>query len=82
MAQQQKFDPTELAAANVSTAVDQQQAHASLAEALDIYFENLRDTLVEYRATGLETNLAEEEYKALADKALAGWHYGISSELV
>jgi hypothetical protein len=82
MAQQQQFDPAATAKSNVDAAVDQHQSYPSLAHALDAYYDNLLDTLIELHVSETDQVLAIEEFKALAGKQLAGWYYCISAEVI
>lgn len=66
-------DPYELAKVNVSTAIDQAHEYKSLADALQIYFDNLRDTLQEYGASGSEVDHAEQAFCTLASAQCVGW---------
>lgn len=48
----EKFNAVEFAITSAATAFDQVRAHATLEDAIDSYFDNLRDTLIDYRVTG------------------------------
>lgn len=70
-----KYDetPESLARANFASAVDQAYDYPSIADALQTYFDNLRDTLQEYGANEYETRDAEAEFDRLASEQCPGW---------
>lgn len=68
--------PESLARANVLTAIDQAYEHPSIADALQSYFDNLRDTLQEYGANEYEIRDAEDEFDRLASEHCPGWNEG------
>jgi len=72
--------PVTIAKANVTTAIDQASEYANLLEALDVYFENLRDTLVELGADEVQTVTAEEAYMRFASAYVADWQYCMSAD--